>query len=71
MTKEDLVVRVWNYAHVLSDEDVTGGSPALLHVRERSGIMACRGAAGGGVATHDKGYYHSYISRPSCPTTRH
>ena len=27
----------------------TGGSPALLHVRERSGIMACRGAAGGGV----------------------
>ena len=26
-----------------------GGSPALLYVRERSGIMACRGAAGGGV----------------------
>ena len=23
MTKEDLVVRVWNYAHVLSDEDVS------------------------------------------------
>ena len=23
-----------------------GGAPALLHVRERSGIMACRGAAG-------------------------
>ena len=26
-----------------------GGTPALLHVRERSGIMACRGAAGEGV----------------------
>ena len=26
-----------------------GGAPALLYVRERSGIMACRGAAGGGV----------------------
>ena len=25
-----------------------GGTPALLYVRERSGIMACRGAAGGG-----------------------
>ena len=24
-----------------------GGAPPLLHVRERSGIMACRGAAGG------------------------
>ena len=24
----------------------TGEVPALLHVRERSGIMACRGAAG-------------------------
>ena len=24
-----------------------GGTPALLHVRERSGIMACRGAAVG------------------------
>ena len=28
-----------------------GGTPALLHVRERSGIMACRGAAGEGVAS--------------------
>ncbi len=26
-----------------------GGTPALLHVRERSGIMARRGAAGEGV----------------------
>ena len=26
-----------------------GGTPALLHVRERSGIMACRGAAEEGV----------------------
>ena len=37
-----------------------GGTPALLHVRERSGIMACPGAAVGGVdLMHDKGYYHS------------
>ena len=35
-----------------------GGTPALLYVRERSGIMACPGAAGGG-AYHDKGD-HSY-----------
>ena len=26
----------------------------LLHVRERSGIMACLGAAGEGLITHDK-----------------
>ena len=28
-----------------------GGTPALLYVRERSGIMACPGAAGEGVAS--------------------
>ena len=25
--------------------------------------MACRGAAGGGLITHDKGYYHSCLGR--------
>ena len=45
-----------------------GGTPALLHVRERSGIMALPGSGGeGGLITHDKGYYHSYISRSSWP----
>ena len=37
-----------------------GGAPALLHVRERSGIMARRGVAGeGSMIMYDKGYYHS------------
>ena len=36
-----------------------GGAPLLLYVRERSGIMACPGAAGGGLIMYDKGYYHS------------
>ena len=40
-----------------------GEAPLLLYVRERSGIMACRGAGGGGVITYDKGYYHSYLGR--------
>ena len=49
-----------------------GGTPALLHVRERSGIMACRGAAGGGggrggLIMHDKGYYHSLKKHPRDP----
>ena len=36
----------------------------VLHVRERSGIMARRGAVGGGEhIMHDKGYYHSYTEQ--------
>ena len=49
-------------------------APVLLHVRERSGIMACRGAAGEGEhIMHDKGYYHSlkeHTRDPTRPTTR-
>ena len=39
-----------------------GSDPALWPAGERRER---------GLIAHDKGYYHSYISRPSCPTTRH
>ena len=31
--------------------------------------MACRGAAGGGLIAHDKGYYHSYLEEALVTTT--
>ena len=40
--------------------DGTGGSPALLHVRERIRHYGLPGSGGRGrLIMHDKGYYHS------------
>ena len=44
-----------------------GKTAALLHVRERSGIMARRGAREGELFMHDKGYYHSYTEEALMP----
>ena len=53
--------------------DILKGFPNTGHdVR-----VDARGKGGGravgreGELAHDKGYYHSYFSRSSCPTTRH
>ena len=53
--------------------------PGLLRADPKDALLT-RGKEGGApwaaeaeslIQAHDKGYYHSYISRSSCPTTRH
>ena len=47
---------------------------SVLAVKGGFGPWGARGKGGVRVASplaHDKGYYHSYIKRSSCPTTRH